>query len=86
MTALAPPPASPVPKVSPRFLAWIDSVVAWAQQRRKFFVALASPWLLVADHYLNGALTPHLWYAVVLGEAGAFAVYFTPNTPPLSPL
>ena len=62
-----------------RLLNFIVTIVAVFSKYRKFFVALTYPWLLVAGNYLGGMPVTHLWYIVVVLEAGALGVGAVPN-------
>lgn len=58
------------------------SLVAWFSQRRKFVVALVTPWLYVASHYLGGpAHVPAtgMWYVLLVGELAALGVHAVAN-------
>lgn len=59
----------------------LAGVVAWFGVHRKFVVGVVGPFLLVASNYLGGPPVPHVWYAVVTGEAIALGVYGVPNEP-----
>jgi hypothetical protein len=57
----------------------MSGLYRWAAARRKFFVAALTPLLLPAAHYLGGVAISHVWYAVVIGEAGALGVHAVAN-------
>ena len=71
-----PPPATS----SPAGPSWLTSLTGFLAARRKFIVSALTPLLIPAAHYLGGVPIPHLWYLVVLGEAGALGVHAVPNT------
>ena len=60
-------------------LNFIMIVSSFLATRRKGIAALIYPWILVAGNYLGGIPISHLWYEVVILEAGALGVYNIPN-------